>query len=265
LKEDIDVGSRATPTVVDWDNDGRKDLVVGALDGKLHLFINEGTDTSPDFRLEQFVQENSDDMVVPSARSCPVVTDLDDDSMKDLLTGNTDGQLIFYSNVGTDDAPIFSGYVFVESDGDSIDLGGEARSRPFVCDWSGDGFLDVLIGSGDGIVRLYQGEGDVGIESGEDSLSLPHSSHLLSAYPNPFNPSLTVPFELSEAGDVHLSVYDIRGRRVSILAERPYRAGRHQVVWQGKDDHGRSLPSGIYFLRFKAGEIFETGRVNLIR
>jgi hypothetical protein len=265
LKEDIDVGSRAIPTAVDWNNDGRKDLVVGALDGRLHLFINEGTDTSPDFRLEQFVQENGDDLAVPSARSSPVVADLDNDSMKDLLAGNTDGQLLFYSNVGTDEAPTFSGYVFVESDGDSIALEGEARSRPFVCDWSGDGFLDVLIGSGDGIVRLYQGEEVVDIESGEGPLSLPHSSRLLPAYPNPFNPSLTIPFELSEAEDVHLAVYDIRGRRVSILADRSYRAGRHQVVWQGKDNRGRSLPSGIYFLRFKAGEISEADRINLVR
>lgn len=153
----INVGSRATPVVIDWDNDGVKDLAVGALDGKIHLFINEGTDTSPDFLVGTFAQENGSDLAVFSARSSPVILDLDDDGNKDLLAGNTNGQLLFYSNTGTDSSPLFSGYLLVESDGVAIDLSGYARSRPFVCDWTGDGYLDVLIGASDGKVHLYQG------------------------------------------------------------------------------------------------------------
>ena len=156
-KASIDVESRATPTVVDWDNDGAKDLAVGALDGKIHLFINEGTDTAPDFTAETFALANGSELIVPSARSSPVILDLDGDSKKDLLTGNTDGQLLFYSNGNTDAAPTFSSYSLVESDGVAIDLAGTPRSRPFVCDWTGDGYLDVLIGAGDGKVHLYQG------------------------------------------------------------------------------------------------------------
>jgi hypothetical protein len=159
---DIDVGSRATPTVLDWDNDGLKDLAVGAYDGKIHLCINQGTDTDPDFLGETFAQEDGSDLVVPplapaSGRSSPVIMDLDGDGKKDILAGNTDGQLLLYINTGTDAAPIFSGYSFVESDGTPIDLLGSARSRPFVCDWTGDGYLDVLIGANDGKVHLYQG------------------------------------------------------------------------------------------------------------
>ena len=156
-KTELFVGLRATPTVVDWDNDGLRDLVVGAYDGKIHLFINEGTDTAPDFLTETFAQENGSDLVVPSWRSSPVILDLDGDGKKDLLTGDTYGQLLLYSNVGTDAAPTFSGYSLIESDGVPIDLAGSPRSRPFVCDWTGDGYLDVLIGAGDGKVYLYQG------------------------------------------------------------------------------------------------------------
>jgi hypothetical protein len=159
-KVDIDVGDRATPCVVDWNNDGKKDLVVGALDGKIHIFINAGTDTAPDFLVKIFAQlagPPPSDLIVPSQRSSPVILDLDGDGKKDLLTGNTNGELLFYRNVGTDDAPLFSNYLIVESNGVPIDLAGTPRSRPFVCDWTGDGYLDVLIGAGDGKVHLYRG------------------------------------------------------------------------------------------------------------
>jgi hypothetical protein len=156
-KVNIDVGARATSTAVDWDSDGLKDLVIGALDGKMHLFINEGTDTAPDFLAQTFAQEDDLDLVVPSSRSSPDVLDLDSDGKKDLLTGNTNGQLLLYINTSTDSDPLFSGYSLVESDGVAIDLPGTPRSRPFVCDWTGDGYLDVLIGAADGKVHLYQG------------------------------------------------------------------------------------------------------------
>jgi len=154
-KTTIDIGSRATPCVVDWNNDGRKDLAVGGYDAKLHLFINEGTDTEPDFLAQSYALENGSNLVVPGSRSSPDVLDLDDDGKKDILTGNTNGQLLFYSNAGTDSDPNFTGYEFVESDGAVIDLA-SSRSRPFVCDFTADGYPDVMIGASDGEIHLYQ-------------------------------------------------------------------------------------------------------------
>ncbi len=169
LKANISVGSRATPAVVDWNNDGKKDLAVGAYDAKIHLFINEGTDTEPNFITQTFAQNNDSDLTVPSSRSSPDVLDLDGDGKKDIITGNTNGQLLFYSNTGTDSEPSFSGYVAVEADGVPIDLPSTPRSRPFVCYWTGDGYfgpidgyLDVLIGAYDGNVHLYQGKPELG-------------------------------------------------------------------------------------------------------
>ena len=155
-KTNIGVGARATPSAVDWNSNGKKDLVVGALDAKIHLFINEGTDAAPDFRVQTFAQANGSDLLVSAGRSSPDVLDLDGDGKKDILTGNTNGQLFFYSNTGSDAEPNFAGYESVESDGVPIDLAGTPRSRPFVCDWTCDGYPDVLIGAGDSKVHLYQ-------------------------------------------------------------------------------------------------------------
>lgn len=155
-KADIYVGGRATPCVVDWNNDGKKDLVVGAIDGKIYIYINEGTDTLPDFRVKTFAQADGSDLLVTGFRSSPDILDLDGDGKKDILAGNTYGQLLFYSNVGTDETPAFSNYEYVKSDGVAIYLPNNPRSRPFVCDWTADGYPDVLIGAGDGLVHLYE-------------------------------------------------------------------------------------------------------------
>ena len=156
-KTDIDVGGRPTPSVADWNNDGKKDLISGELNGKVRVYLNEGTDTEPDFRSVVYAQEDGATLYVAGYRCSPVVLDLDNDGKKDILAGNTYGHLLFYPNVGTDAAPSFSGYEHVLADGVTIDLADAARSRPSVCDWTGDGLLDVLIGAADGKVHLYQG------------------------------------------------------------------------------------------------------------
>ena len=158
-KAPIDVGDRATLDIVDWNEDGFSDLVMGALDGRIRVFLNEGTEGPPSFFIGLVVPSGAGpgDLFVPSGRSSPVVVDLDDDGRKDLLTGNTNGQLLLYSNQGTDAAPVFSSYGYVTADGVAIDLPYTPRSRPSVCDWTDDGLPDVLIGAQDGKVHLYQG------------------------------------------------------------------------------------------------------------
>ena len=162
----LDVGNRTTLAFADWNGDGLNDLVVGGLDAKIHVYFNSGStwpipafDFSPPSG--QYVQENGHDLIVPSARSSPDVLDLNRDGRKDLLVGNSEGELLLYINVGTDVLPEFSGYSRVESNGVPINLegalDGNPRSRPFVCDWTSDGYLDVLVGACDGKVHLYQG------------------------------------------------------------------------------------------------------------
>ncbi len=261
----LDVGSRATPTVADWNNDGKRDLVVGALDGRLRVYINAGTDSSWDFRTTQFVQDNGADLVVPAQRSSPHVVDLDDDGKKDILSGDTEGQLLFYSNSGTDVSPSFSGYSLVEADSVPVNLPDFSRSRPFVSDWNSDGLLDILTGAGDGLVRLYEGVNpNVSVAAGLVPEPGP-ASRLVGAFPNPFNPSVTISFELSQSARCLLSVYDLSGRTVAVLLDRFLPEGKHEVNWDATDGAARPLSSGVYFVVLDAGGQTRSGKLVLLR
>ncbi len=74
----------------------------------------------------------------------------------------------------------------------------------------------------------------------------------LGCYPNPFNPRATVVFTLPAAGHARLTVHDVRGRRLRVLAQGHAAAGRHELEWDGRDNAGRPLSSGVYLLRLEA-------------
>ena len=78
---------------------------------------------------------------------------------------------------------------------------------------------------------------------------VPEAFALYANYPNPFNPSTTIGFDLPEAAEVTLTVYDILGRELARLVSRRLEAGYHRVSWNGKAGDGREAPTGIYITR----------------
>jgi choice-of-anchor B domain-containing protein len=84
-------------------------------------------------------------------------------------------------------------------------------------------------------------------------------------FPNPFNPSTRIPFELTHGGRVTLEVYDVAGRRVRAVLDRALPAGLHEAEWDGRDDGGRGVASGVYFYRMRAGSRTETRRMVLLK
>jgi hypothetical protein len=91
-------------------------------------------------------------------------------------------------------------------------------------------------------------------------------THLLGNHPNPFNPRTTVAFELAEAAEVQLAVYDMAGRHVrTLVAGRTLTAGRHDAVWDGRDTTGRQVAAGVYFSHLRAGDVQLTRRMTLIK
>ena len=109
-----------------------------------------------------------------------------------------------------------------------------------------------------------------------DEIEIPESvayvTGLEGNFPNPFNPSTTITFSLSSGegrgdGQVRLNVYNVRGQLVRTLLDgsTEFGAGVHSVVWNGDDDYGRSMASGIYFYRLETSEFSETRRMLLMK
>jgi hypothetical protein len=87
--------------------------------------------------------------------------------------------------------------------------------------------------------------------------STPTEFALLQNFPNPFNPETTIKYNLAEASDVHLRIFNIVGQVVRTLVAERQSAGRYQVRWSGTDDRGVSVSSGIYFYELSAGGKFQ--------
>jgi flagellar hook assembly protein FlgD len=84
--------------------------------------------------------------------------------------------------------------------------------------------------------------------------------------PNPFRASTTIGFDLPRAEHVHLSIFDIGGRRVKTLARGGLlESGSHSFEWNGRDDGGALLATGLYFCRLEAGSASETRRIVFAR
>ncbi len=98
------------------------------------------------------------------------------------------------------------------------------------------------------------------------SQGIPARFHAYPSAPNPFNPSTTIRFDLPTRSKIDLSIFDIAGRRVrQLLGGTTYNAGSHTVRWDGRDDEGVRLSSGIYFYRFAAGRYIATQRIVLLK
>lgn len=103
-----------------------------------------------------------------------------------------------------------------------------------------------------------------GIAAREESV-LPAGFELTQNFPNPFNPETKIAFHLSKPAPVELAIFTLTGEKVRTLIATPLAAGSHAAVWDGKDQQGHNLASGVYLYRLQTGDTQETKRMLLIR
>ena len=99
---------------------------------------------------------------------------------------------------------------------------------------------------------------------------IPEETALLANYPNPFNPETWIPYQLAESGEVTLTIYDMNGavvRRLAVgyRAAGVYRSRSRAVYWDGRNQLGEPLASGVYFYTLTAGEFTATRRMLILK
>jgi hypothetical protein len=95
--------------------------------------------------------------------------------------------------------------------------------------------------------------------------AVPTELTLLGAVPNPFNPSTEIVFALPAEGPVRVRLYDVSGRLVRVLADGILPAGENRLRWDGNDDRGRALASGVYYLRVQSADAVKGAALSLVR
>lgn len=136
---------------------------------------------------------------------------------------------------------------------------GDAKAVVFGFGWEGIGNelrrLDVL-----DRVFFYFDSVTVGIEDQLSDLSTINKFELAQNYPNPFNPSTTIRFSIPQASRVDLAIFNTLGQKVRSLVQGNLTAGTHKVNWDGRDNAGNLVTSGVYFYKITAGNEFSDVR-----
>ncbi len=99
----------------------------------------------------------------------------------------------------------------------------------------------------------------------EDVNSLPHKTALFQNYPNPFNPETCFNYSLAKDAFIEIQVFDIKGKKVKSLVKGFKKKGNYSIKWDGKSDHGISLPSGIYLYKMMGSDFMETKKAILLK
>ena len=130
-------------------------------------------------------------------------------------------------------------------------LGERDRIDSLVVHWpSGqvDSYLDVVANT---TRQVVEGQRPTAVE--ETSAPVPHLFALEQNHPNPFNAATLIGFSIAQPGRVRLVLYNALGQQIRVLIDQDLAAGRRQVVWDGRDDQGRSVASGAYYYRLGSG------------
>ena len=131
--------------------------------------------------------------------------------------------------------------------------------------------LNSFENAGEKTINVYALDGSKNITIDASSLNIdqntliPNDYKLHSNYPNPFNPTTTIQFDIPKEINVELIVYDIMGNTVSELINTKLNPGYHKVLWNGTDNFGNYVSAGLYVYQIKAGDYINTQKMLFIK
>ncbi|HMS33488.1 MAG TPA: FG-GAP-like repeat-containing protein [Ignavibacteria bacterium] len=230
------LGQSSTPVLTDIDNDGDKDLFIGATNGRIIFYENTGNVSDFNFTY----RTNFYNSIDVGDESIPRFFDLDSDEDFDLFIGRQDGFISYYRNEGTPSSPLFT---LQTNNYKNINV--HSNSCPEFTDIDNDTDPDLFIGNIKGGLYYFRNDDVIGINSISDEI--PSDFKLYQNYPNPFNPSTKIKFDLKNISNVRLTVYDISGKAVEELLNSKLNPGSYEYTW-----NAGNVASGVYFYRIEA-------------
>ncbi len=168
-------------------------------------------------------------------------TDLDDESK--ILVMDIETETVTLVTPGMDDAMVLFKCWSPDSSKLAFTLDHDDGNQIFVKD-----------------LKEYDFANPVAVESEK-----PSALTLETPFPNPFNPATTISFSLAESNFTELSVHNITGQKIRTLASGMLSAGQHSIVWDGMNENGMPVSSGLYFTRLESGGMAKTARMTLMK
>lgn len=246
----IVVDGFAVPRLLDFDEDGDLDLIVGRDNGTISFYENIGTKDAADW-LEV---PNFFGGIDVGSDAVPSLVDFDKDGDYDLVVGNISSDVRFLRNNTFDwseDTSVTSG----------ISTGQNAA--PACADLDNDGDYDVVLGNYEGTFSYYKNQNVTEVK--KETIATANYS-LSQNYPNPFNPTTTIKYQIPVEAHVTLKVFDLLGNEIATLVSEEKPAGEF-TIQLGFAGGGRNyeLGSGIYFYQLQAGDFIATKKFILLK
>ena len=236
-----------TLDIGDWDNNGTTDIIVGFDKGSvlgdenrdIAVFMNDGLANFTDSTL----------VVLQERTTTLKLVDVDNDADLDIVFG-AGSSGIFPLRLAKNENGLVKEIKEIT----------EKSVRAYgidAADINGDGVVDIVasdqVNSTNNLLLLV---GNLTTKVEDDlTTQLPVKINLHQNYPNPFNPSTNINFDINETNHVSLIIFDVLGRKVNTLVNGIKQSGSYQIQWNGQNQNGTILPSGIYIMQLNSNGV----------
>ena len=241
-----ELGGWSAPCLIDMDHDGDLDIVAGNEDGNVFYYENQGSATVPMWT-EIYAYFDSIDV---GTNCVPALADLDFDGDYDLVTGDLFREIQYFENQdGTwvEDTTMFE------------DIVAKQNTAPAFADLDGDGDQDLTLGNYDGTFQYYENTHEVVAIAPRNILP---DNYQLRNYPNPFNPSTVISYQLPADSQVQLIIHDINGKYITTVMNESQTAGNHNVNFQASAE----MSSGVYLYQLVVdGNVADVKKLMLVK
>lgn len=258
------VDYNSTPFIVDWNEDGKKDLLTGQTGeyggtNNVRVYLNVGEDSAPVFNT--YTPITCAGAPINLQRASPVVYDLDRDGIKDLIVGDKLGYVYFYKNEGTNANPVFNSNQRLTMQGGAYITDGLANPHIHFNDWDEDGDLDLIFGeygSYNGYIRVYLNLTNPGVEETYNAITA-HPN--LSVAPTIITNQTSIQYTLAKPDWVKVNVYSANGQLVASPIDQYQTSGVKQFTL----NLNSVLTPGVYFIQLQVGKTSEVTRITLLK